>query len=79
MKVMGFVMPPETKWFLVLKELLRTTWQAVQSNYFVCLSNMKATLSADALQLCDKTPEKGLGNCVYLIGDNDYVIWTFHI
>lgn len=45
---------------LVLKEQLRTTWQAAQSNYFVCLSNMKATLSTDILQRWDKALKKGL-------------------
>lgn len=52
---------------LVLKELLRTTRQEAQSNYFVCLSNMKATLSADILQLGDKTLEKGLGKTVFIL------------
>lgn len=46
----GLCHATRNKVVLVLKEQLRTTWQAVQSNYFVCLSNMKATLSTYILQ-----------------------------
>lgn len=56
----GLCHATRNKVVLVLKEQLRTTWQAAQSNYFVCLSNMKATLSTDILQRWDKALKKGL-------------------
>jgi hypothetical protein len=46
----GLCHATRNKVVLVLKEVLGTTQPGVQSNYFVCLSNMKAMLSADILQ-----------------------------